>query len=362
MQKIRWAEATFVVQANTAHNSGFLNGTVGDLHEKPEDTPKWSDPNLSGFSRWLPGGNAQTLYAALLAPVGRPRWQRERWETPDDDFIDVDFLAGEQGAPVLVIFHGLEGSSASPYASALALDAQARRWSVVAPNFRSCGGSINRAPRIYHAGDSAEIQWILARVRQRHGGPVTAVGISLGGNMMLKWMGEQGERATLLLDRAAAVAAPLDLTAVGLHLAQGFNRVYTRHFLGTLKPKARAKFNQYPGLFDLKAVLQARTMREFDDAFMAPLHGFDGVDDYWTRCSSKPWLQHIRVPTLLLASRDDPFIPDGVLPPPSACPPSVIPCYTAHGGHVGFVTGRFPGHLGWMPQRVLAFLDPDRIV
>jgi predicted alpha/beta-fold hydrolase len=307
---------------------------------------------------WLTNRHAQTLYGSLLAPAQRPQWRRERWTTPDDDFIDVDRLDGTSGAPTLVIFHGLEGSTDSRYVRVLAQNAHQAGWHVVAPNFRGCGGSMNRLPRSYYAGDSAEIRWILARARSDHDpAQLHAVGISLGGNMLLKWLGEQGLQAKNLLTRAAAVAAPLDLRAVGDHLAQGFNRFYTNHFLTTLKQKAQIKFNQYPGLFNLDATLNARNLREFDDHFIAPLHGFANVDDYWTRCSSKPWLPHIQVPTLLLNACDDPFVPKGVLPGPELCSDQVTRDFQAQGGHVGFVSGRFPGQISWMPQRVMHFFQ-----
>jgi len=305
---------------------------------------------------WLTNRHAQTLYGALLVPAQRPLWQRQRWNSPDDDIIDVDLLEGNRGAPALVIFHGLEGNTDSRYVRVLAETAHRAGWHVVAPNFRGCGGTMNRLPRSYYAGDSAEIQWILTRAHSAHdSASLHAVGISLGGNMLLKWLGEQGEQAKNLLASAAAVAAPLDLHAVGDHLAQGFNRFYTNHFLTTLKQKARTKFNQYPGLFDLAATLKARNLREFDDHFIAPLHGFANVDDYWTRCSSKPWLPHIKVPTLLLNACDDPFIPQGVLPELQQCSDQVVRDFQTHGGHVGFVSGHFPGQITWMPQRVMRF-------
>ncbi len=305
---------------------------------------------------WLTNRHAQTLYGALFAPAERPSWLRQRWTTPDDDFIDVDILESAGNTKTLVIFHGLEGSTNSSYVRALAHTAQSAGWRVVAPNFRGCSGVINRLPRSYYAGDSAEIQWILSHTRSIHAGaPLYAVGVSLGGNMLLKWLGEQKDEARTLLTCAAAVAAPLDLQAVGDHLAQGFNRFYTRYFLATLKQKAQNKFNQYPGLFNLTATLKASTLREFDNHFIAPLHGFADVDDYWRRCSSKPWLKEIRVPTLLLCARDDPFLPEGVLPQQQQCSAEVTRDFQARGGHVGFVSGHFPGQIAWMPQRIMQF-------
>lgn len=307
---------------------------------------------------WLTHRHAQTLYGALAAPTPNPAWIRERWSTPDGDFIDVDLLQGRPQAPLLTLFHGLEGSTGSRYLRALGWAAAACGWHVLAPNLRSCSGEMNLKARIYHAGDSAEIQWILARGRERHpAAPRFAAGVSLGGNMLLKWLGEQGTEARMLVDRAATIGTPFNLRLVAENLSRGFNRVYTRHFLSTLKPKAEAKARQFPGLFDLAGTLRARTMREFDDHFMAPVHGFADAHDYWARCSSGPWLGRIDVPTLLLNALDDPFVPHEALPGPADCSPAIVTDFPDHGGHVGFVSGNFPGHLRWMPGRLLDFFS-----
>ncbi|MDE1942509.1 MAG: alpha/beta fold hydrolase [Betaproteobacteria bacterium] len=305
---------------------------------------------------WLMHRHAQTLYGALAAPTHNPPWIRERWPTPDGDFIDVDLLQGQPQAPLLTLFHGLEGSTRSRYLRALACAASACGWHVLAPNFRSCSGEMNLKARIYHAGDSEEIHWILTRGRDRHPAvPRFAAGVSLGGNMLLKWLGEQGPAASMLVHRTAAIGTPFDLRAVAEHLSRGFNRVYTRHFLSTLKPKALAKARQFPGQFDLNGTLRARTMQEFDDHFMAPIHGFADAHDYWARCSSGPWLPRIDVPTLLVNALDDPFVPHEALPGPAACSPAIVTDFPERGGHVGFVSGRFPGQLHWMPARLMAF-------
>ncbi len=306
---------------------------------------------------WLRHGHAQTIYGSLWAPAPAVPWKREIWPCPDDDFIHVDRWGETPDRPTFVIFHGLEGNTQSSYVKAMAHHAKQRGWNVVAPNFRGCSGTINRAPRLYHAGDSAEIHWILEQLRDSSSLPLFAAGISLGGNMLLKWLGEQGKAATKLLTAAAAIAPPLELAKVGRHLDTGFNRIYSRHFLASLKLKAREKFRQYPGLFDLASVLRATTLREFDDHFMAPLHGFSGVDDYWTRASSKPWVQSITVPTLLLNAKDDPFIPTDAHLLPQECPPALHLDQQPHGGHVGFVSAPFPGRLQWMPERILQHLS-----
>ncbi|HSD99972.1 MAG TPA: alpha/beta fold hydrolase [Burkholderiales bacterium] len=312
---------------------------------------------------WLPGGNAQTVYAALATPWPRVAYHRERWDTPDGDFIDLDWIDPPSLAthhsslgdpPLVVLFHGLEGSSRSHYALALMAAVRDRGWRGVVVHFRGCGGELNRLPRAYHSGDSAEVDWILRRLRPRNP-RLFAVGVSLGGNALLKWLGETGASAAAVLDGAAAVSAPVDLMAAGDALDRGFNLVYVRHFLSSMKRKSLAKLARYPGLFDAARVRAAGTLREFDDIVTAPLHGFRNTDDYWTRASAKPWLRTIEVPALVLNARNDPFLPASALPAPHDAAPSVLLEQPPDGGHAGFVSGRFPGDLGWLPARVLGF-------
>jgi predicted alpha/beta-fold hydrolase len=315
--------------------------------------------------RWLPGGNLQTIWAARMARRAPPSGlRRERWDTPDGDFVDVDFLAPAAGAargaeaPMLVLFHGLEGSSASPYALGFAAWARARDWDFAVPHFRGCSGEINRAPRAYHSGDFAEVGWMLERLRAGRARPLLAVGVSLGGNALLRWAEEAGGSAAATAAAVAAVSAPLDLVASGHAIDSGFNRrVYARMFLGTMKPKALLKWNQFPGLFDRERMLAARTLHAFDDAFTAPLHGFGGVDDYWTRASAKPGLDRIRVSALVLNARNDPFVPAHSLPAAAQAGPCVTLWQPAHGGHVGFPRGRPPGHLRSLPEAVGGWLE-----
>lgn len=303
---------------------------------------------------WLPGGNLQTLYGASIGAPGA-RWRRERWETPDGDFIDVDRLPGPAGAPLVALFHGLEGSSNSHYARALAHALARRGWRGALPHFRGCSGEPNRLPRAYHSGDAEEVGWILRRLRsERDGAPLLAMGVSLGGNAMLKWLGQDAGAGDIVA-AAAAVSAPVDLMAAGDALGRGFNLVYARAFLATMKKKAEGKLVRFPGLFDAEAMRRARTLRDFDDVVTAPLHGFRDTDDYWTRASAKPVLRHIEVPTLLLNARNDPFLPEAALPGPGEVSPCVRCEFPDQGGHASFVTTPFPGNLDWLPRRVLGF-------
>jgi uncharacterized protein len=282
------------------------------------------------------------------------RYRRERWDAPDGDFIDLDFLDGSAGAPRVVLFHGLEGNSSSHYSVALMRALARARWSGVVVHFRGCGGENNRLPRAYHSGDAPEIGWILARLAQA-APPLYAAGISLGGNALLKWLGESGTAARNYLQAAAAVSAPLDLMAAGTALGQGANLIYTRMFLARLRKKSLDKLERFPGLFDRESMLRARNLRQFDDIFTAPLHGYRDTDDYWTRASSKPELGEVRLPTLVLNARNDPFLPAQHLPGPAEVSAMVLLEQPEEGGHVGFAGGRFPGNLDWLPQRLLAF-------
>ncbi len=310
--------------------------------------------------KWLPGGHAQTLYPLLIKPEPLP-YRRQRCDTPDGDFIDLDWIdTADQSTPLVVLFHGLEGSSNSHYAIALMRALSAIGWGGVVVHFRGCSGEINRLPRAYHSGDSDEIDWVLRQIQQRFPDrPRYAVGVSLGGNALLKWLGERESAATGCIRAAAAISAPLDLTACGHHLGRGFNKIYTNHFLRTLKAGAAAKLQRYPGLFNERRMLEARSLYEFDDAVTAPLHGFSGAGDYWLRASSKPWLKTIQIPTLVLNAQNDPFLPAQALPTRDQASPAVKLDFLRQGGHVGFVTGNLPGRLDWLPQRILHFFQTE---
>lgn len=306
---------------------------------------------------WLPGGHLQTLYAVRLV---RPAvaYRRERWELPDGDFIDLDWLDGSDNAaadaPLVVLFHGLEGDSHSVYARYLMAALHQRGWRGVVPHFRGCSGVPNRLPRAYHSGDSAEVGYILNRLRVGASRMYVA-GVSLGGNALLKWLGEQGSAAGEVVRACAAVSAPLDLPAAGAALDRGLSRIYSAHFLRSLKPKSLAKLDRFPGLYDRQAVAAASRIEQFDSLVTAPLHGYRDAADYWRQAASKPWLQHIQVPTLIINARNDPFMPADVLPDATQVSRQVTLDFPPQGGHVGFVTGPFPGGYDWLPQRLLDF-------
>ena len=323
---------------------------------------------------WLPNKHVQTIVPSLFGRRPVVSFRRERWDTPDGDFIDLDWVVhgGEPAsvlathtaaatpsadAPLLVLFHGLEGSSASHYASTLMAAARENGWHGVVPHFRSCSGALNRLPRFYHLADSNEVDWILRRLRAAHRGPIVAAGVSLGGNVLLRWLGERREDAASVISAAAAISTPIDVHAGGRALSQGFGLVYTRSFLKTLKQKAAQKLVQFPGLFDRDAMLASRTMYEFDNVVTAPLHGFRNTDEYWSVATTRPLLPDIQVPTLVLNARNDPFLPAEALPSRHEVSAAVELDQPRHGGHAGFMTGPFPGRIDWLSRRVFGYLE-----
>jgi predicted alpha/beta-fold hydrolase len=316
---------------------------------------------------WLPGGHLQTIWPALYAkrfsnsPVN---WRRERWTTPDQDFVDVDFCeaaASNSAKPLLVLFHGLEGSSSSHYAEAFADWAVQNKCDLAIPHFRGCSGTLNTAPRAYHSGDHAEIDFFLRKFKQQADAAqrpgLVAAGVSLGGNALMRWAGEQGQEAQKQVKAVASICSPLDLAASGKAIGEGFNRqVYTRMFLRSMKPKALAKLKQHPGLFDAQRMLDSKDLYEFDNVFTAPLHGFQNTDDYWRRASALPLMANIKIPGLALNALNDPFIPADSLPSTHRVSPCVELWQPPHGGHVGFAKGSIPGHLKAMPEAVGTWL------
>jgi predicted alpha/beta-fold hydrolase len=282
--------------------------------------------------------------------------------TPDADFIDVDRQsASRQDRPMMVLFHGLEGSSDSHYAQAFADWAAAHDLNFALPHFRGCSGELNHGPRAYHSGDHQEIDWVLRRLRQQHqsqgGQTLIAAGVSLGGNALMRWAAEHGTAALQTADAIASICSPLDLVQSGHAIGRGLNRqIYTRMFLRSMKPKALAKWAQHPGLFDRQQLMAARDLYEFDNVFTAPVHGFKNTDDYWSQASAKPLMRNICLPALALNARNDPFVPASSLPQKTDVSRSVTLWQPEHGGHVGFAEGRWPSHVRGLPDAVGGWL------
>jgi predicted alpha/beta-fold hydrolase len=283
---------------------------------------------------------------------------RERFETPDGDFVDVDSLPGRPGAPLLLVLHGLEGTARSHYVGGLFRLAAARGWRAALLYFRSCSGELNRLPRFYHSGDTTDFDHVIrALVEREPSVRIGAVGISIGGNVLVKWLGEQGDAAPEALAGAVAISVPFDLAACARAMDQGLQRIlYTASFMRSFRQKTRAKALAHPGFVDVRAALRAGTFAAYDRVVTAPLHGFADEVDYWRRASSAPYLAHVRRPTLLINALDDPFIPAASLPDPRTLPPRVRAEYVKVGGHVGFVEGPPWRAVSWAERRAVDFL------
>lgn len=311
---------------------------------------------------WVPGAHLRTLWGKMIRLRRHVDTRRERWDTPDGDFVDIDRLDARDGQPRLVILHGLEGSSNSHYARGLLAAARARGWAADVLVFRSCGGEPNRLLRSYHSGETGDIDFVIRTlIAARPHQPIVLTGVSLGGNVVLKWLGEQGDCVPAQVVAAVAVSVPFDLARGSMHLQRGFSRLYESYFLRSLRKKALGKAARFPGHLDPVAIARARTLWNFDDAVTAPIHGFRDARDYYEQSSSIRWLQCVRVPTLLLNAVDDPFLPPSVLDEVRAIArtnPALQIEFVAKGGHVGFISGSTP----WRPvyyaeSRAIDFLD-----
>ncbi len=298
---------------------------------------------------WARGPHAQTLWGKFFRPRPALPTRVERWDTLDGDFLDIHRLdAPRPGAPRLLFLHGLEGTIRSHYVSGFFNEARRRGWGADLLIFRGCGDEPNRAPRFYHSGETTDLEFALDRIRAENpDAPMLLAGVSLGGNVLLKFLGERGN--TLAGVRGAvAISVPFDLERSCRHISKGFSKVYDRHFLRTLRTKALAKLERFPGLFDGEELLRAQSIYDFDDAVTARVHGFDSAHDYYSRSSSLGFLSRVQIPTLLLSAIDDPFLPAAVLDEVRAFAernPYLTLEFPRHGGHVGFVTGRVP----WSP-------------
>jgi uncharacterized protein len=281
---------------------------------------------------------------------------------PDGDFVDVHRLDGKPRAPRLFLLHGLEGTIRSHYVAGFFAEAMRRGWGADLLIFRGCGDEPNHAPRFYHSGDTGDLAVALERMAHEHpASPLLLAGVSLGGNVLLKFLGERGSMLSSQIVAAATISVPYDLERGARYISTGFSRIYDRHFLRTLRQKALAKLERYPGLFDKEALARAETIYAFDDAVTAPVHGFANAHDYYSRSSSLGFLDRIARPTLLLSAIDDPFLPSAVLDEVEALA-TKNSCltleFTKHGGHVGFVSGMVPWRAFYYAEwRACEFLE-----
>jgi predicted alpha/beta-fold hydrolase len=307
---------------------------------------------------WLANAHGQTIWPALYRkPPQLPPFELERFDTPDGDFVRVNWLkVSDPNAPVALLLHGLEGSAQSHYVlGTAALLRERLGWNVAALEFRGCGGEPNNLPRLYHSGDTSDLDLVARLAAERYPGGVFVVGYSLGGNIVARWLGELGEDAPV---RAAAVMSPpFDLRASALALDQKLRGFYSKQFLDTLVKKVEEKAIRHPGSFDLDAVRRSKSIIEFDEVATAPIHGFRDAWDYYERCSCGPMLANIRVPTLAIAAKDDPLTGSAQIPNEVAeDSPWFTPLVTKRGGHLGFVAGQVPLRpIFWAERQIVRY-------
>lgn len=294
---------------------------------------------------WLPGPHLQTIWPTFSRNHLQVQCQRERIELSDGDFVDLDWCSQVKHQPIVLILHGLEGSAESPYARGMLQCVKQQGWRGVVMHFRGCSGEPNRLPRAYHSGETKDVAEVVGILRQREPHtPIVAMGFSLGGNVLLKWLGETGEENPLLA--AVAISVPFELAKSAARLQKGFSRLYQRHFLKSLCEKMQRKPDLEKALPNFPGVAQLKNIYQFDDIITAPIHGFASAEDYYTKSSSRQYLKKITVPALLLHAKDDPFMTADVIPGAHELSPMVKLEVTERGGHVGFVGG----HLPWRPR------------
>jgi uncharacterized protein len=314
---------------------------------------------------WLPTGHLQSIYAQLL-PRPKLAYRRERLELADGDFIDLDWsepYPAQSGdaqtyRAILVFFHGLEGSSNSQYCLYSMGESNRSGWLGVVAHFRGCSGEPNRLPRSYHSGDSEHADTVLREMRKRfptH--KIFAVGVSLGGNALTKWCGEQGDTAKEIIDGAASVCSPLDLGVSAVAILHFQNRIFNRYFMKSMGASFAKRMEMHPELREKEFLATPRDFPEFDEHYTAPMHGYTSAWDYYERASSRGFIAKIRIPFLLLNPANDPFVPAWLIPNENEVPENVTLEQPAEGGHVGFVTAPFPGKLDWLPKRLMAFFS-----
>jgi len=308
---------------------------------------------------WLPGPHLQTIYPSLFRPRKVPQLNRERLELPDGDFVDLDW-SRQTDSMIVLILHGLEGSIDSHYTAGM-LSALARNgYTAALMYFRGRSGEPNRLPHSYHSGETGDLDFVMQHICQQYPEKkIAVIGYSLGGNVLLKWLGERGSAAPPVT--AVTISVPFDLNSAALTLERGVSQIYQQHLLQKLRKSVTGKSTRHTLPFPVARLAELRTFRQFDHAITAPLHGFSGVDDYYERSSSKQFLKSIAVPTLMLQARDDPFLPEDALPQEADLSDTVTLEVSRHGGHVGYVSGWNPLQpLYWLEQRILQHLAAFR--
>lgn len=308
---------------------------------------------------WLPGPHLPTLWSGLARHYPRLASRRERLCLEDGDFVDLCWVGSEQG-PIVVVLHGLEGSSRSRYAAAILDRIDRRGWGGVLMHFRGCSGELNRSDRSYHSGDTGDLKFLLAQLSERYPTrQIMAVGYSLGGNVLLKYLGESGRSPKLAV--AAAISVPFELAKAANRLNRGWSKFYQWHLVRSLKTKVRAKFAARRAPIPLDGLDKWRDFWSYDNNVTAPLHGFRDAEEYYTRSSCRQYLGAITTPTLVIHSRDDPFLSVDAIPQPAELSPTTTLVLTERGGHVGFVAGRVPLRPRyWLDDQIMAWFDHHR--
>jgi predicted alpha/beta-fold hydrolase len=318
-----------------------------------------SDPSLLPFrpAWWLPGPHLQTLWASIARRRANPAFETERLRLSDGDFVDLCWTTPKDQGPIVLILHGLEGSVRSKYAAAIASAVQRCKWTAVVFQFRGCSGEPNIKDRSYHSGDTADLAHIVATIRHRYPTrPIGAVGYSVGGNVLLKYLGERG--ADTALCAAAAVSVPFDLANGADRLNRGLSRFYQWHLVRSLRRKVRRKFRHRTAPIDIAKLGDWNTFWLFDEYVTAPLHGFRDAAQYYTESSSRRYLPSIERPTLIIHAEDDPFLTPAAIPTSNELSAATTLELTARGGHVGFVSGRLPLYPRyWLEGRIIAYLE-----
>lgn len=306
---------------------------------------------------WLPNSHLQTIWPVICrTEIKNLPLKRERFELPDGDFIDLDWIGKDKSAPLVLVMHGFEGSIESHYAKGILRKIDEAGWRGVFVHFRGCSGEPNRLPRSYHSGETHDFDLIVNVLLEREQNKnFAAIGYSLGGNVLLKWLGETGHQNPL--KAAIAISVPFELHKAADRIQRGFSRLYQWYFMKCIRERLHHKFKYVPAPIDPSLLSEVHTMRDFDDKYTAPLHGFSGVEEYYSTASSRQYLRTIQVPTLILHAKDDPFMTEDVIPTEEEISSYVNLEVTDTGGHVGFVTGRYPWRpTYWLEERVPLFL------
>jgi len=306
-------------------------------------------------AKWLSNPHLQTLWSELFRRAPLVKYQRERFELSDGDFVDLDW-AGDEKLPIVILLHGLAGSARSSYMRGMVNALIQNGWRTVVMHFRGCGGELNRLARSYHAGDIGDISEVVENLKNRFPEkPIAAVGFSLGANVLLTWLGRTGENNPLTT--AVAISVPFDLSKCVERLQQGFSRAYDQFLLRTLTKTLKLKIKKHPDLQYLSKKT-FKTLRDFDEHVTAPLHGFLNAEDYYAQSNSKQYLKNISKPTLIIHSADDPFLGSDNIPTKAECSTHITFEKTEHGGHLGFISGSRPWNTAyWLEERVVKFLN-----